>query len=196
VAIVLAGAAVGFALLNTRPGGFGLLAVVCFGLSFLSASFPFITAGNESMTTYYFDQRWMAAYLGSRLNSMDLTRVTVISKRGSSWRFSRAWGFSCWVPGWIVENEGVRALITPGILEAESDHSIRMTREIRELLGLDPAAGRRPEAHDPIPPLSRPPYFSFPGIRSGRLPWPLPAVSVRVRSSRDQGADHPSHQGE
>jgi hypothetical protein len=169
--IVFGALAAIFISLNTRPNSYGLLGVISIGLGLLALFAPFIRVWNEAMTVHYLDDRWLALYLGPRRRSVDLTAVRRVRIR----RWFRYWSFGnrlswCYLPTSAIEVESVKAALRRALSEADSQHSVRMSREARDALALPPAGqgpGIRPFVPTPI--LQRPPLNGWPEVRGGGL---------------------------
>ncbi len=161
--------------LNTRPNLYGLLAALCIGLIAIAAFSPGVVVANLWMSTYYFDQRWIAWYLGPRRRSVDMT---MISKATSTWRvLDGCWAFRSSksslvirlrVPEAILVIDEVRALVASGVAVADRDHEVKLDERTRSTLGQPPLAGSAgaPMA-ELVNDLGRPPFRSWPGMSRG-----------------------------
>jgi hypothetical protein len=161
--------------LNTRPNLYGLLGTLCIGMAIMAAFFPAIVVGNLWMSTYYFDERWIAWYLGARRRSVD---VTMIRKITSKWRNSDGcWGirsaksslvFRLRVPQAILEVDEVRALVASGLAIAVAAHHVELDSRTRKTFGqLPPARSVHDQVSEPSRDPSRPPALPWPGMPRG-----------------------------
>ena len=176
---------VAFAHLNTRPNVYGLLEALCLCLIGLIAFAPGVVVGNFWMSTYYFDERWIAWYLGPRRRSVDMTMISRVTSR---WRnLDGCWAFRSSksslvirlrVPEVILVIDEVRALVASGLAVAERTHEVKLDERTRQTLGQPPhARSADGSIYESIRELGRPPLRSWPGMPRG--------VNLRLRQQEE-----------
>jgi hypothetical protein len=163
-----------FVHLNTRPNTYGLLGALCICLILLAAFVPAVVIANLWMSTYYFDQRWIAWYRGSRRRSVDMTMICKITSRGrmldGCWaiRSPKSSFVILRVPEVLLAIDEVRAVVTSALAVAARTHEVEMDKRSRMILGQPPFAA---SADDPMAEapddLGRPPLLSWPGMPMG-----------------------------
>ena len=174
--VLFAGLVILLLLFNDRPNVFGLLAVVCIGLSGLTLLLPVMYAVNERMTAYYIDAHWMAEYRGIRRDVVDLYELESISREALLNVCLTAGRTRLLVPAASIRPVEVGRLLRAAVQVAQLRRSVHLDRSVRDLLAavppLCPEPGDAPPDRLPPPP---------------RKPWGAVATGRRRRSGPRTG---------
>lgn len=158
--------------LNTRPNLYGLLATVCIGLIAMAALSPGAVVATLWMSTYYFDQRWIAWYVGTRRRSLDMAMVSKVTSRWSAmdgcWAFTSSklsLAIQLRIPAAILMIDEVRALVASGLAVADRAHTVKLDERTRTTLGQPPSLGSADDAEAGLSDgFGRPPFRPWAGM--------------------------------
>ena len=125
------------------------------------------------MSTFYVDQRWIAWYLGPRRRSVDLTKVTSVSRTCDGFWSIKSKRPGLRLPGAALAVSEFRTFVALGLAEAQETHRVKMSQKSRSVLELPDSSSSERAVTEPIPALERPPFTAWPGVYSGgNLHWP------------------------
>jgi hypothetical protein len=166
-----------FAWLHDSWGPAGLLAAVCLlGALGVLIGAP-VAALNETLTTYYVDDRWISWYgVGLRRGSVDLTHLRVVSAHtGGHLRIRTRSGWTVFLPGPIAALPRVAEDIANGVHVSRQNGRVRLKGSASEVLGLgaESTGSATPEAPAwrwPKPPVRLPAPPRHPPTTAARNP--------------------------